>query len=404
MTSAFDALIIGAGPAGSTAAILLARAGWKVALVEREAFPRLKVCGECIAATNIPLLDHLGVGLAFPALAGPPLTQVAIMSGPHEIRAPLPPLEQAARPWGRALRREHLDWLLLQQAERAGALIYQPWTLHGFEGEAGDWRCRLRASGSTATQEIKAKLLIAAHGSWHQSRKQRHRPSDLLAFKAQFISSRLESGVLPVLAFPGGYGGMVVSDAGITTVACCIRRDRLAACRSLAHQPSAGEAVQAYLAASCNGVQRVLEGAQRISPWLAAGPLQPGIHLDDAPEDVFVIGNAAGEAHPIIGEGISMALQSAWLLADKLLEQNRAALQRDEQRAIRRDYAQNWRRLFTNRLRFSALFAHLAMHPHLAAALLPLLRHQPELLTHAARWCGKVSAPPPGRRFSPVSG
>ena len=53
----FDVVIVGAGPAGCTAAIQLARAGWSVALIERQRFPRRKVCGECIAASNLPLLD-----------------------------------------------------------------------------------------------------------------------------------------------------------------------------------------------------------------------------------------------------------------------------------------------------------------------------------------------------------
>ena len=49
-----DALIVGAGPAGSAAARLLAQAGWSVALVEKAEFPRRKVCGEFISATTIP--------------------------------------------------------------------------------------------------------------------------------------------------------------------------------------------------------------------------------------------------------------------------------------------------------------------------------------------------------------
>jgi len=73
MRAAFDAVIIGAGPAGCAAAILLARAGWSVALVEKQRFPRRKVCGECIAASNLPLLDSLGVGAAFATCAGPEL-------------------------------------------------------------------------------------------------------------------------------------------------------------------------------------------------------------------------------------------------------------------------------------------------------------------------------------------
>ena len=50
----FDAVIVGAGLAGSAAAIQLARAGWSVALIERQRFPRRKVCGECVAASNLP--------------------------------------------------------------------------------------------------------------------------------------------------------------------------------------------------------------------------------------------------------------------------------------------------------------------------------------------------------------
>jgi 2-polyprenyl-6-methoxyphenol hydroxylase-like FAD-dependent oxidoreductase len=70
MRPRFDAVVVGAGPAGASTAILLARAGWSVALVERQRFPRRKVCGECIAASNLPLLDALGIGDAVARLAG----------------------------------------------------------------------------------------------------------------------------------------------------------------------------------------------------------------------------------------------------------------------------------------------------------------------------------------------
>ena len=53
-------------------------------------------------------------------------------------------------------------------------------------------------------------------------------PSDLFAFKAHFRDSDLPAGLMPLLAFPGGYGGLVHSDAGRTSLSCCIRRDALA--------------------------------------------------------------------------------------------------------------------------------------------------------------------------------
>ena len=67
----YDALVIGGGPAGGTSALLLARAGWSVAVVEKAEFPRRKVCGEFISATTLPLLDELGLADAFLKSAGP---------------------------------------------------------------------------------------------------------------------------------------------------------------------------------------------------------------------------------------------------------------------------------------------------------------------------------------------
>ena len=65
MKTDYDAIVVGAGPAGSTAAILLASAGWSVALIEKQPFPRRKVCGACIGAGNLPLLATLGIGDEF---------------------------------------------------------------------------------------------------------------------------------------------------------------------------------------------------------------------------------------------------------------------------------------------------------------------------------------------------
>ena len=122
----FDAVICGAGPAGSTAAILLARAGWAVALVEKQRFPRRKVCGECVAASNLPLLDALGIGAEFAARAGPVLRQVTLYRGASGVTAALPAADHAQHPWGRALGREALDTLLIQQARALGVAVLQP--------------------------------------------------------------------------------------------------------------------------------------------------------------------------------------------------------------------------------------------------------------------------------------
>jgi hypothetical protein len=85
-----DALVVGGGPAGAAAALLLAQAGWSVVVVERSVFPRKKVCGEYLSATNLPLLDRLGIGALFREQAGPPVRKVGLFAGKTIVEADLP--------------------------------------------------------------------------------------------------------------------------------------------------------------------------------------------------------------------------------------------------------------------------------------------------------------------------
>jgi flavin-dependent dehydrogenase len=269
--------------------------------------------------------------------------------------------------------------------------------LQGVQGGAGDWRCSLRAVATQERVTLQAEVLIDAHGSWEPMQALRApvpaAASQLLAFKAHFQHSGLEAGTLPVLLFEGGYGGMVLGANGLATLACCIRRDHLNALRSRYPATSAGASVQAMLQKQCLGVQQALQSAVRVGPWLAAGPLAPGMHLraDDA---VLRIGNAAGEAHPLIGEGMAMAMQSAWLLSHNLQQarSQRPSAAQAWQQPVARDYAAQWAQRFQPRLRVAAVFAHLAMHRLAAPALMALLQAHPALLTRAARWGGKADA------------
>lgn len=397
MQTQFDAIIIGAGPAGSTAAILLARAGWSVALVEKQRFPRRKVCGECLAASNLPLLEALGIGLAFEAVAGPELRQVALMCGKRTVVSELPSAADQKHPWGKAIARETLDTLLVEQARRAGAHILQPWSIKRVEGSMGAWQCDTRAQDGAEALSLGAPILIDAHGSWEAlpigdvPGRAVHKASDLLAFKANFRGAKLKHGLLPVLSFNGGYGGMVVSGAGLTTVAGCVRRDRFETLRHTRSGLSAGDTFDAMLRRECAGVGEALRSATREGPWLAAGPLNPGTHLH-GDDTVFRIGNAAGEAHPILGEGMSMALQSAWLLCEQLLKPGpRPALSDGVWQAqVAQAYAAQWRRQFQTRVRLASVFAHAAMRPALATPLLGLSRAWPGLLTLGAIQGGKT--------------
>lgn len=411
MQQHYDAIIVGAGPAGSTAAIRLAQAGWSVAIIEREVFPRRKVCGECVAASNLPLFEAMGVGEMFSDIAGPELRHVVLLCGRERIRAPLPAASDAPQPWGRALGRALLDTLLLERARALGVSVWQPYTVQSLNGTSGAYCCELRRAHTPAAVRaeshgsvtLSAPLAIAANGSCQVLPAERAstgpgaRKGDLLAFKANFAGAQLEAGVLPVLAFSGGYGGMVLAEGGVMTLACCIQLAALQRARRANPSLRAGEAVQAYLQEHCAGVHEALSGAQRSGEWLAVGPVRPGVteaRSEAGSVAPYRIGNAAGEAHPLVGEGISMALQSAWLLTSLLIEHpqvcGRGSAALAVQRAVHARYASQWRRQFMGRIRLAACLAQLAMRPRAARTVLPLLRRAPGLLTQGARWSGKV--------------
>jgi flavin-dependent dehydrogenase len=394
VSEVFDSLILGGGPGGSTAAALLARAGWSVAVVEKATFPRSKVCGEFVSATNRPLFDQLGITEAFLDQAGPEVHRVGLFTGSARLVAPMPGMLRRNMEYGHALSRENLDTLLLDAARRAGARVWQPWTATSLVRQRGEFVCRVVSRHAATSEEIRARIVIAAHGSWEpgqlptQTPRSKTRGSDLFGFKARLVNASLPVDLMPLLVFPGGYGGMVQSDGGRLSLSCCVRRDQLERLRTECAGASAVEAVLRHIKETCLGVREVLADARPDGAGLAVGPIRPGIRR--SPDDgIFLVGNAAGEAHPIVAEGISMAMQSAWVLCRRLMDQRKLVLSGHGLREARIGYEKEWRRCFAPRLRAASLFARLALHPASVGLSRTLLERFPALLSWGARWSGK---------------
>jgi flavin-dependent dehydrogenase len=381
----YDAIVIGSGPAGSSAALALARQGRAVAIVEKSAFPRRKVCGEFTSATNLALLDDFGVGDAWRAEAGPEVRRVGFFAGRRKVAARMP--QPLAGGYGRALGRDLLDGLLLEAARDAGAEVFQPWQAIGF---ANDGVRTVTISSGDTVRTLDAPVVIAAHGSWESGKltsqlQKTHRQSDLFGFKAYFRNARLSPDLMPLFIFPGGYGGMVWSDHGRMSVSCCMRRDVLAKIRKSTE--TAGEAVFRHIVANCSGVEEAIGNAALDGGWLGAGPIRPGIRPCYV-GGIFRVGNLAGESHPLIAEGISMAIQSGWLLASELSGVD--MWNEDGRETVGRRYSVRWRKQFRLRIQAAAVFARLADVPHSAALAGSFVGAFPGVLTLGAWLSGKT--------------
>src|SRR5262249_29809861 len=196
---------------------------------------------------------QLGIDKDVLERAGPAVRQVGLFIRETVLVAPMPGPRQTREHWGCALGRETLDTLLLQRAAAAGARIWQPWSAERLEKRGGAVICEAASRESRERICLSATVTIAAHGSWEhgllptQNARGTLRGSDLLGFKAHFHDCRLPAGLMPLLVFPGGYGGMVHTSEGRSSVSCCVRRDQLERCRRATPRLSAAEAVLAHI-------------------------------------------------------------------------------------------------------------------------------------------------------------
>src|SRR5450759_1684093 len=249
MPNAYDAIIVGGGPSGATSAVLLAKAGWRVAVVEKALFPRRKVCGEFISETTWPLLRQLSVAGPWLKIAGPRVRRVGIYAAKAMVTAELGSTLGRAQNGGRAVSREQLDTLLLQRAAAAGAKVWQPCALAHFVDDDGRYECTIVEKKTRQSHVLRSRIIIAAHGSWEcgplptQDLRRKSRPSALFGFKARFIGAALPQDLMPLLAFQGSYGLMVHTDGVCISLPGCIRRYPLEDCRRKCPDVGAGEAV-----------------------------------------------------------------------------------------------------------------------------------------------------------------
>lgn len=372
-----DVLIVGAGPAGSASAVLLARAGFDVAIADKKDFPRRKPCGEFLSPQCEPFLRSLGVAHEISAL-GPRLVRGMHLRGygaeavGHFRRLAGMPDDALA---GLGIRRERFDHVLLDAAIRAGARWLPRHEFVALRRDAGGriLGATLRVPGG-GTVDCTARHVLGADGV--HSRVARdlgvQRPMhwlDRLALVAHYDGVPAEP-TAEVHLFDGGFFAATTVDEGSFSVNLVLPRAAL-------HDRGAAdwdEFVHRHTTAAPALRARLATGT-RTTPWRGIGPLAFATTAQTFP-GLSLVGDACGYVDPLTGEGIYFALFGAHAVADAVTELlHRPAAEA----AAQARYRARRRREIRPRLLMSALLQRALRHPWLVRSFLRAAGRWPTL-------------------------
>ena len=367
MSMRFDVVIIGAGPAGSSAAYFLARAGAKVLLLDKATFPRDKTCGDGLVPRALPILSEMGV-LDSIAARGWKLDhlEVSAPSG-RNVHFDIPPLPHAPN-HAIVIPRLELDNLLLQRAIESGA---------DFRGAVHVRGLQTDTDGVTisAGENYRATLAIVATGAntaLLSSIGLNPPKPNIVAARAYFegidslppyFQFRFDGVVLP------GYGWVFPLSATSANLGAGFIRDG-----KREHYQSAQTAFNGFIQSP--ELKVILGNAKQVGA-LKSFPIRTD--FASAPtfaERVLLVGEAAGLVNPLTGDGIDFALESGKIAAEHILNMLRLG---DVSHSQLQAYDTILRQHYQNLFRFSERVSRMSLNRRALDWLVPLAASRPKL-------------------------
>ncbi len=361
----WDVIVVGAGPAGALAARQLATQQLKVLLVEKQAFPRWKVCGSCLNGHALKSLESAGLGDLPAQLGGIKLERLRLALGGRRVVIQLGQ--------GRALSRSRLDQALVEAALIAGAELLPRTEALVAAASSGARTVHLRSAQGLRT--VTARVVLVANGLADRCLlppspiRSQVSPSSRIGAGCvlEAAPSSYTSGTIHMAVGRHGYVGVVRTEGGQVNLAAAFDRSHLKHC--------GGPAAAARQVLDEAGFEPLPLGAG--GPWRVT----PALTRRRAPlaaDRLMVLGDAAGYVEPFTGEGIGWALGSALAVVPLALR----GLS-DWDPSLERDWGRLHATLIGQRQRLCHSLAFALRRPRLSHALLLAATHLPILTAPA---------------------
>jgi len=360
-TTCIDVIIVGGGLAGLVNAIHLSKHGVNVLLIEKNTYPKHKVCGEYISNEVLPYFESLGID---PFKLGAKKIKRFMLSTPRskviETELPL---------GGFSISRYLLDYSLAQKAKENGTKIIQD-TVIDIQFFNDEFRVVTKNK-----KEYKAKIVIGAHGKRSTldvalNRNFIKKKSPLLAVKTH-VKGNFSDDLVALHNFEGGYCGLSKVENDHINV--CYITD-LKSFQRFKNVQDFQENVlykNAHLKTVFENSEPVFSKPLTISQlsFLSKNPVE---------QHMLMCGDSAGMIHPVSGNGMSMAIRSAQIASLLIIAYFNNQI---ESRAfLEKMYITEWNNEFKNRLKTGHLVASVFKRHHFSEFFISILKNVPSLL------------------------
>jgi len=342
-----EVVIIGGGLAGLVAGIHLLSCGIRVCVIEKDAYPRHRVCGEYLSNEVLPYLEHLGVELNDATVPNLKRMQFSTRGGDS--------LDCTLDLGGIGVSRYTLDDKLYQRYLAAGGEFIMA-TVNGFTFDNNKFNVNIKDH-----DDVEAHFVLGAFGKRsnmdkYMGRQFFQKKSSWMAVKAHYTNKNFPEDLVALHNFKGGYCGLSYNDLGSVNVCYLATYESFQRYKNTKDFELNNLSTNPLLEEFFQNAKMIFEKPLSIA--------QISFDKKDLVQDhVLMLGDAGGLIHPLSGNGMAMAIQSAKLASEALLKYRVCAYDRA---LIENYYKILWNNEFNRRMKTGRLLQKVLMHDRLS--------------------------------------